>query len=197
MRPRSDEQVMTASGITLATSSAARRSWVGSSGEKIAEMPTDFRPAAFISSAALVTAASSSGMKGRPSYSWPPSTIHTPPRTSAARSSGQSQNGGSEAEAGMPSLSAATLVRERRCTTALMKCVVPIITPSSFFSAPPASFRTPVADRLFSELRMPVVTSSLVGALTAPETLPSSIRTASVLVPPTSMPMRLMLKTRS
>ena len=95
-------------------------------------MPTDFRPAAFISSAALVTAASSSGMNSRPSYSWPPSTIQTPPRTSAARSSGQSQNGGSEAEAGMPSRSAATLVRLRRCTTALMKCVVPIITPSIF-----------------------------------------------------------------
>ncbi len=111
MRPRSDEQVMAASGITAATSSAARRSWLGSSGEKIDEMPTDFSPAAFISWAALVTAASSSGMKGRPSYSCPPSTIQTPPRTRLARSSGQSQNGGSEAEAGMPSRKAPTLVR--------------------------------------------------------------------------------------
>jgi len=41
--------------------------------------------------------------------------------------------------------------------------------------------------KLFSESRMPVVTSSLVGAFTAPATLPSSIRTASVLVPPTSI----------
>jgi hypothetical protein len=192
MRPRSDEQVMAASGMTAATSSAARLSWLGSSGEKIDEMPTDLSPAAFISCAALVTAVSSSGMNGRPSYSWPPSTIHTPPRTRLARSSGQSQNGGSEAEAGMPSLSAATLVRWRRWTTALMKCVVPIITPSIRFSLPLESFSTPVAARLFSESRMPVVTSSLVGAFTAPATLPSSIRTASVLVPPTSMPMRLM-----
>jgi hypothetical protein len=69
-----------------------------------------------------------------------------------------------------------------------MKWVVPIITPSIFL---PAS--TPVEPRLCSESRMPVVTSSLVGALTARTTLPSSIRTASVLVPPTSMPMRLML----
>ena len=46
----------------------------------------------------------------------------------------------------MPSRSAATLVRLRRCTTALMKCVVPIITPSIFL---PAS--TPVEPRLFSE----------------------------------------------
>ena len=49
MRPRSDEQVMTASGSTAATSSAARFSWLGSSGEKIEEMATDFRPLAFIS----------------------------------------------------------------------------------------------------------------------------------------------------
>jgi hypothetical protein len=68
----------------------------------------------------------------------------------------------------------------------------PIITPSTFF---PAS--RPVEPRLFSAARMPVVTSSLVGAFIARITLPSSIRTASVLVPPTSMPMRLMLKTRS
>ena len=72
---------MAASGITAATSSAARLSWLGSSGEKIEEMPIAFSPAAFISSAALVTAVSSSGMKGLPSYSWPPSTIHTPPLT--------------------------------------------------------------------------------------------------------------------
>ena len=183
---------MAASGITAATSSAARLSWLGSSGEKIEEMATDFRPFSFISRAALVTAASSSGMNGRPSYSWPPSTIHTPPRTSSARSSGQSQNGGSEAEAGMPSLSAATLVRCRRWTTALMKCVVPIITPSMRL---PSS--TPVDPRLLIESRMPVVTSSLVGAFMARTTLPSSIRTASVLVPPTSMPMRLMRRTRS
>src|SRR4051812_24580619 len=37
---------------------------------------------------------------------------------------------------------------------------------------------------------MPPVTSSVVGVLTACTTLPSSSSTASVLVPPTSMPMR-------
>ena len=52
-----------------------------------------------------------------------------------------------------------------------MKCVVPIITPSMRLSAPPASFSTPVAPRLLSESRMPVVTSSLVGAFTAPRHL--------------------------
>ncbi len=56
--------------------------------------------------------------------------MNTSPRTSAARSSGQSQNGGNEARAGMPIRTAATRASWRRCTTALMKCVVPIITPS-------------------------------------------------------------------
>ena len=42
---------------------------------------------------------------------------------------------------------------------------------------------------------MPPVTSGVVGALTAARTLPSSISTASVLVPPTSMPMRLIANT--
>ncbi len=60
----------------------------------------------------------------------------------------------------MPSLSAATLVSCRRCTTALMKCVVPIITPSIFLP-----FRTPVAPSAFNASRMPVVTSSLVRRL--------------------------------
>ena len=162
---------MTASGITLATSSAARRSWVGSSGEKIAEMPTDFRPAAFISSAALVTAASSSGMNSRPSYSWPPSTIQTPPRTSAARSSGQSQNGGSEAEAGMPSLSAATLVRDAALHHGVDEMRGADHHAVELLQGRPRPSARRSSRRLFSESRMPVVTSSLVGALTAPEHL--------------------------
>ena len=48
-----------------------------------------------------------------------------------ATSSGQSQKGGSEALAGRPMRKAATLVSARRWTTALMKCVVPIITAST------------------------------------------------------------------
>ena len=134
-------------------------------------MPTDFRPAAFISSAALVTAASSSGMNGRPSYSWPPSTIHTPPRTSVARSSGQSQNGGSEAEAGMPSRSAATLVRCAALHHGVDEMRGADHHAVELLQRAAASFSTPLDRRLFSESRMPVVTSSLVGALTAPHHL--------------------------
>ncbi len=54
--------------------------------------------------------------------------MQTAPVASAARSAGQSQNGGSDVVAGAPMRSAATFVRSRRCTTALVKCVVPIST---------------------------------------------------------------------
>ncbi len=101
MRPRSHEQVMTAPGFSCATMLAASRSWFGSSGEKMAEIATADSPFAFISRAARRTASASSGMNGRPSYSWPPSTIHTPPSTRRARSAGQSQKGGNDALAGM------------------------------------------------------------------------------------------------
>ena len=60
---------------------------------------------------------SSKGTMGRPSYSWPPSSMTTSPRTIAARSSGQSTNGGSEALAGSPIRTAATRARSRRWTT--------------------------------------------------------------------------------
>ena len=49
----------------------------------------------------------------------------------ARRSSGQSTIGGSAAVAGKPSRTAAVGARSRRCTTALVKCVVPIITAST------------------------------------------------------------------
>ena len=131
----------------------------------MAEMATDDSPFARISHAAWRTASASSGMKGRPSYSCPPSAIHTPPSTRRARSAGQSQNGGSEALAGMPSRSAPTRVSRRRCTTAFMKCVVPIITPSIRLVS-----SVPVACNRTRASRMPAVTSSLVGAFTAAAT---------------------------
>src|SRR6266702_605325 len=106
------------------------------------------------------------------------------PRTRSARFCGQSQNGGSEALAGMPIRIAATFIRFRRWTTALMKCVVPITTAST---GPRA---TGSARNAFRASRMPDVTSCVVGRLTAKTTLSSSSSTASVLVPPTSIPMR-------
>jgi hypothetical protein len=73
----------------------------------------------------------SKGTRGRPSNSWPPSSITTSARTSSARSAGQSTKGGSEAPEGRPMRTAATRPRSRRCTTALVKWVVPIIAASA------------------------------------------------------------------
>src|ERR1700716_1257224 len=106
------------------------------------------------------------------------------PRTRSARCCGQSQNGSSEALAGMPIRMAATFIKCRRWTTALMKCVVPITTAST---GPRA---TGSARNALRASRMPDVTSCVVGRLTAKTTLSSSSSTASVLVPPTSIPMR-------
>jgi hypothetical protein len=95
--------------------------------------------------------------------------MKTSPRTRSARAAGQSQNGGSEALAGNPIRTAATRARSRRCTTALMKLVVPITTPSILPRA--------ISGRRVSSARavtMPVVTSDVVGVLTACATLPSS-----------------------
>src|SRR6516165_10634761 len=80
---------------------------------------------------------------------------------------------------------AATRERSRRWTTALTKCVVPITTPSI---APRATAGWPASSA--SAVTMPAVTSAVVGVLTACTTRPSSSSTASVLVPPTSIPIR-------
>src|SRR5882724_986990 len=65
-----------------------------------------------------------------------------------------------------------------------MKCVVPITTAST---GPRVAGS---ARKAFRASRMPDVTSCVVGRLTAKTTLSPSSSTASVLVPPTSIPMR-------
>src|SRR5437867_6050868 len=79
---------------------------------------------------------------------------------------------------------AATRVSPRRCTTALVKCVVPIITAPTFAAA------GAVASRSASARVTPPVTSAVVGVFTAAATRSPSRKTASVLVPPTSIPIR-------
>ncbi len=127
---------------------------------------------------------------GRRTRGRPPAS---PPRarTSSARSSGQSTKGGSEAPEGRPMRTAATRPRSRRWTTALVKWVVPIIAASAS-RAPGARSTSPARARV-----MPVVTSGVVGVFTAAATVSSSRSTASVLVPPTSMPMRRLTRTPS
>ena len=76
--------------------------------------------------------------------------------------------------------------RCRRWTTALVKCVVPIITASMRAGSTALS-----ASRSSQRRDDAVPTSGVVAVLTAWRTRRPSIRTASVLVPPTSMPMRI------
>ena len=183
MRPSSCESVTATSGSSSRRIVAARVSHSALRGEKTEAMATEVMPAARIRRAASRMPVSSNGTIGRPSYSWPPSSMTTSPRTRAARSSGQSTKGGSEALAGRPIRMAATRVRSRRWTTALVKCVVPIMTASigPAGTSPASSSRSAVV--------MPPVTSAVVGVLTAWTTAAPSSSTASVLVPPTSMPM--------
>src|SRR5438067_1964011 len=192
IRPSSCDSVTCASGHSSARISRARSSCDGSSGEKLAATATERRPLSRIRRAASRIPVSSNGMNSRPSYSWPPSSMTTSPRTSCARSSGQSQNGGNDALAGKPMRIAATRDKLRRCTTALTKCVVPMTTPSIGPRATPAW-----RDNFASAATMPPVTSSVVGVLTACTTRPSSSNTASVFVPPTSIPIRRIIHTAS
>jgi hypothetical protein len=69
--------------------------------------------------------------------------------------------------------------------TALVKCVVPIITLAILARS------TPAFDSTFSSASStPEVTSSVVAAFTPASTSRSCMTTASVLVPPTSIPRR-------
>src|SRR3712207_1111552 len=93
--------------------------------------------------------------------------------------------GGRAAVAGRPSRTAAVGASRRASTSALMKCVVPIIT-----AVTAAGSNARCACRLSRAWTMPAVTSSLVGDFVAARTVVPSSRTASVFVPPTSIPMR-------
>lgn len=89
--------------------------------------------------------------------------------------------------AGRPSRTTATGSSRAASTSAFTKWVVPIIT-AEVSTAPSAVIAAAT----------PEVTSAVVGDLTAASTSPlSPSRAASVLVPPTSIPMRIMLSSGS
>ena len=139
------EQVMAASGHSSRPARRRAAPALGSSGEKIAEMrdrlrgpPPSSRRAA-CAHRRLVEAARTAGRRtrGRPR----PST--TPPRTSVGQvlrpvAERRQRGRGRQADAAR----AATLPRSRRWTTALVKCVVPIITPSMRSRAPSTPARS-------------------------------------------------------
>ncbi|MCY1380574.1 hypothetical protein D9M69_684090 [compost metagenome] len=80
---------------------------------------------------------------------------------------------------------AATWLICLRSITALVKCVVPIITVPILDRSIPALAIAPSSASM-----TPVVTSSVVDALTPDSTCRPSMMTASVFVPPTSIPNR-------
>ena len=91
--------------------------------------------------------------------------------------------GGKAAVAGSPSLMTAVGCNRLASTTALVKWVVPIITPEIS-----DGLKARRGCRPFSAAAIPEVTSAVVGVLNSASTSRPSIRTASVLVPPTSTP---------
>ena len=186
MRPISFDSEIAAPGSSLRMISAARSSIVEFMGEKIDEIATDRSPFVLNPRAASATAPSSRGAISRPSNSWPPSTICTLSPNVAASSVGQSVKGGRPHAAGSARRTTPTGKSRLRSTKAFVKWVVPIITASMADTVVPES-----ASTISSALTIPPMTSGVVGVLPVARTLIPSIRAASVLVPPTSIPIRM------
>ena len=126
--PRRLERVTRAVGWCSSISSAARSSWLASTGANEPATTMASSPASAKRLAASMTAASSSSSNGRPSYSIPPVTAIVSPAIVSARSVGQPTIGGRERPAGSPMRRKPTRFRSRRWTTALVNRVVPITT---------------------------------------------------------------------
>src|SRR5690606_19248198 len=120
--------------------------------------------------------------------SLPPWTMWAWLPTASRMSAGQSIIGGIDSAAGRASRTMAVGARWRRSMTALVKWVVPIITPEIMAGSTPPESRT-----VETAVTMPPVTSAVVGVLQVACTVVPCMRTASVLVPPTSIPMRIIV----
>src|SRR5439155_17901754 len=165
--------------------SAASSSCRSETGAKTLEIATPSTVPATLARKRRVSSASN-GTRSRPSNSMPPRTIVSPPETASRRSAGQPKSGRTPSVAGAPMRSTATRLSFRRSSTAFVACVVPSITCviRSFATASPARIAS-------ITWRMPPVTSAVVGTLARASIAPSlSSTTASVFVPPTSMPKR-------
>mmetsp|Transcript_9566 Transcript_9566/g.23981 ORF Transcript_9566/g.23981 Transcript_9566/m.23981 type:complete len:296 (-) Transcript_9566:17-904(-) len=173
---------------------ATRVSWSERTGANTEQTTSSCTCAASIDTATRRTSAGSTSASGLPSKSHPPRIKLTGPRTTSARSDGKSANGGSACVASLHTRTTPTRASCRRCTTALIKCVVPSISaPTSVLLSVASS-----ACEAFASARaactaptMPVVTSTVVGCFAEPRTRVAHITTASVLVPPTSTPTRI------
>src|SRR5882757_3526998 len=133
-----------------------------------------------------LVASASKGTISRPSYSEPPRTILVRPPTAATRSAGHPKRGSTAVDDGAPTRSTATSWSLRRSRTAFVAWVVPSITWLIRLVETPALATTSAIAS-----RMPVVTSGEVVCLVlAIKAFSRSRTTASVCVPPTSMPSR-------
>ena len=191
MRPRSWEQVTTASGTTSRTIAATSSSAVALSGENTEQMATLRMPDSSMAFAASSAAAVSSGTIGRPvdlvaATHHEYAATHQRPEIGRPVDERLERGGGRKPDADCRNWS-----RPRRCTTALVKWVVPIMTASTADRSVPGR-----SSRRLSAVSIPEVTSSVVGVFTVYRTVWSSIRTASVLVPPTSIPIRIIARAR-
>ena len=162
---------------------AASISCCGLTGENTPDTATARTPSRRIPSSASRIPPASRGEISRPSNSWPPRTRKVRAPSASRSSAGQSTSGGSDSVAGSARRSTAVGARRFRSSRALVRWVVPTITAPT--RRPGGRWRT--ASR--SASRIPEVTSAVVGRLAAPASAAPSMRTASVLVPPTSTPM--------
>ena len=137
------------------------------------------------------TPSSSRGLISSPSYSNPPRRIAALPMTVSWRSFGQAMPGRIASDAGAASRRMPIGSRSRRRMMALAGWVVPSI-------AWVMCARSTSAMTSSSAIRMPSLGSGVVAVLVLDRTLPpSSTTTASVFVPPTSMPIRSRVLMRS
>src|SRR5215471_7527043 len=167
------------------TTSAASSSCRGETGANTLVIATASAVPA-VSPRNLATASASKGDRSRPSNSMPPSTITAPAETTSVRSPGQPNIGRTLNVAGPPMRMTATRCSRLRSSSALVAWVVPSITwVMRAGSAPGACITASIA------AVMPPVMSGVQGTLALASTRSAASRiTASVLVPPTSMPRR-------
>ena len=188
--PISDDSVMgKPSPSSSRRTAAARFSCASDTGENTLVTATDSKPSSRTTRATSRISSSDSALISRPSNSLPPCTRKSRTRMAFFSSSGQSAMQLMAVVAGAPTRSAATLFRRLRSTMAFVQCVVPSMANPMLraASAPIWVITSCMA------ATMPLMTSSVVGLFVAATSLRSpSMTTASVFVPPTSIPRRQM-----
>ena len=154
-----------------------------------------FTPSLSIFFSTFTISSSSTWVINLPSNSNPPLTKYHPPSTTSLKSGGKLQNGGSDCDETPHNRMQATFSNPVRLITAFMKCVVPMLTlVTSLMPTLESSLLAAFLVKAFSIAdTTPEVMFSVVEDLLQPMTwCPCRIAT-SVLVPPTSTPMTVLV----